>query len=156
MKKIDKKIIIISILIGLIVVSALYIVATLSDAKVIFGLARHGEETLATVVTSESYVQKTRKFYIVTAEFTDKYNKTYITNSIETENSFKPGDKITIIYNKFSPQVADCKGNRLRKENLNLNLYICFIFIISTILWYQEFKSNPNFWKSKKRYKYKL
>ncbi|OOX78798.1 hypothetical protein, partial [Snodgrassella alvi] len=86
----------------------------------------------------------------------DKYNKTYITNTIKTENSLKPGDKITIIYNKFSPQVADRKDNSLRKKKFNINLYICFIFIILTIQGYQEFKSSPNFWRSKRKYKHKL
>ena len=155
MKKINK-IIIISCYISLIVLTALYMAVTFSDAKIIFGLARHGEETLATIVTSKSYVYRNREYYLVTAEFTDKYNKTYITNTIKTENSLKPGDKITIIYNKFSPQVADRKDNSLRKKKFNINLYICFIFIILTIQGYQEFKSSPNFWRSKRKYKHKL
>ena len=155
MKKINK-IIIISCYISFIVLTALYMAVTFSDAKIIFGLARHGEETLATIVTSESYVYRNHEYYLVTAEFTDKYNKNYITNTIKTENSLKPGDKITIIYNKFSPQVADRKDNSLRKKKLNLNLYICFIFIIVTIHGYQEFKSNPNFWRSKRKYRHKL
>ena len=106
MEKIEK----ILLSVAAIVFSVSIIVLTLSDAKFIFGLARHGEETSATVIDTKSHDEgRGRVAYILKVEYTDKYNKTYIKNDIKTYKNLNPGDKITIIYNKFSPQVADIK-----------------------------------------------
>lgn len=136
-----------------IVFSVSIIGLTLSDAKFIFGLARHGEETLATVIDTKSHDEgRGLVIYILTVEYTDKYNKPHIKNDIRTYKNLNPGDKITIIYNKFSPQVADIKGNHIRSKNFYAKLYASFIIIIIAIYYYQEFKFNPNYWKFKKRY----
>lgn len=136
-----------------IVFSVTIIGLTLSNAKFIFGLARHGEETSATVIDTKSHDEgRGRVAYILKVEYTDKYNKTYIKNDIRTYKNLNPGDKITIIYNKFSPQVADIKGNHKRKKIFSTELYASFMVIITAIYCYQEFKSNPNFWKFKRKY----
>ena len=141
MEKIEK----ILLSVAAIVFSVSIIVLTLSDAKFIFGLARHGEETSATVIDTKSHDEgRGRVAYILKVEYTDKYNKTY--------KNLNPGDKITIIYNKFSPQVADIKGSHKRKNNFSAELFALFMIIIAAIYYYQEFKSNPNYWKFKKRY----
>ena len=149
MEKIEK----ILLSVAAIVFSVSIIVLTLSDAKFIFGLAKHGKETLATVIDTKSQDEgRGIVLHILTVEYTDNYNKTYIKNDIKTYKNLNPGDKITIIYNKFSPQVADIKGNHKRKKIFSTELYASFMVIITAIYCYQEFKSNPNFWKFKRKY----
>ena len=149
MEKIEK----ILLSVAAIVFSVSIIGLTLSDAKFIFGLARHGKETLATVIDTKSQDEgRGIVLHILTVEYTDNYNKTYIKNDIKTYKNLNPGDKITIIYNKFSPQVADIKGNHKRKKIFSTELYASFMIIITAIYCYQEFKSNPNFWKFKRKY----
>ena len=149
MEKIEK----ILLSVAAIVFSVSIIVLTLSDAKFIFGLARHGEETSATVIDTKSHDEgRGLVLHILTVEYTDNYNKTYIKNDIKTYKNLNPGDKITIIYNKFSPQVADIKGSHKRKNNFSAELFALFMIIIAAIYYYQEFKSNPNYWKFKKGY----
>ncbi|MCT6883930.1 MAG: hypothetical protein M3Z52_07530 [Snodgrassella alvi] len=149
MEKIEK----ILLSVAAIVFSVSIIGLTLSDAKFIFGLARHGKETLATVIDTKSQDEgRGIVLHILTVEYTDNYNKTYIKNDIKTYKNLNPGDKITIIYNKFSPQVADIKGNHKRKNNFSAELFASFMIIIAAIYYYQEFKFNPNYWKFKKRY----
>ena len=149
MEKIEK----ILLSVAAIVFSVSIIGLTLSDAKFIFGLARHGKETSATVIDTKSQDEgRGIVLHILTVEYTDNYNKTYIKNDIKTYKNLNPGDKITIIYNKFSPQVADIKGNHNRKNNFSAELFASFMIIIAAIYYYQEFKFNPNYWKFKKRY----
>ena len=149
MEKIEK----ILLSVAAIVFSVSIIGLTLSDAKFIFGLARHGKETSATVIDTKSQDEgRGIVLHILTIEYTDNYNKTYIKNDIKTYKNLNPGDKITIIYNKFSPQVADIKGNHKRKNNFSAELFASFMIIIAAIYYYQEFKFNPNYWKFKKRY----
>ena len=149
MEKIEK----ILLSVAAIVFSVSIIGLTLSDAKFIFGLARHGKETSATVIDTKSQDEgRGIVLHILTVEYTDNYNKTYIKNDIKTYKNLNPGDKITIIYNKFSPQVADIKGNHKRKNNFSAELFASFMIIIAAIYYYQEFKFNPNYWKFKKRY----
>ena len=150
-----KKIVNIFWSVAVIVFSVTIIGLTLSNAKFIFLLAKYGEETSATVIDTEiSFFSehKGKTAYILTVKYTDRYNKTYIINNIRTVRYFNPGDKITIIYSKLSPKVADIKGNYIRRKNFWLELYYSFMIIIVAIYYYQEFKSTPDYWKSKKRY----
>ena len=128
--------------------------STLYDAKLLFILSRYSEETLATVIDSKESIfssRKTGEIYILTVEYTDKYNKTYITN-IRSQYHLYPGNTIKIIYSKFFPKVADIKGNHGRKFDFYSNLFFSIIIIITAIYYYQKSKSTPDYWKSKKKY----
>lgn len=140
--------------VAVIVFSVTIIGLTLSNAKFIFLISRYGEETSATVIdTKRSSWRSSRKHEvnILTVRYTDKYNKTYITN-ITSDKHVSSGDNITIIYSRLSPKIADTKGNSEYKLNFCLELYYSFIIIFVAIYYYQEFKSTPDYWKSKKRY----
>ena len=148
MSKIEK----ILLSVAVIFLSFKIIGATLYDAKLLFILSRYSEETFATVIDSKESIfssRKTGEVYILTVEYTDKYNKTYITN-IRSQYHLYPGNTIKIIYSKFFPKVADIKGNHGRKLDFYLELYYSFMIIIVAIYYYQEFKSTPDYWKSKK------
>lgn len=128
--------------------------STLYDAKLLFILSRYSEETLATVIDSKESIfssRKTGEVYILTVEYTDKYNKTYITN-IRSHYHLYPSNTIKIIYSKFFPKVADIKGNHGRKFDFYSNLFFSIIIIITAIYYYQKSKSTPDYWKSKKKY----
>ena len=72
MEKIEK----ILFSVAAIVFSVSIIGLTLSDAKFIFGLARHGKETSATVIDTKSQDEgRGLVLHILTVEYTDNYNK---------------------------------------------------------------------------------
>lgn len=56
---------------------------------------------------------------VVTVQFTDRLNKTYVTK-MTTHNSYSPDSTIQIIYDKNKPQVADIVGNRYYKDELTI------------------------------------
>lgn len=127
---------------------------TLYDAKLLFILSRYSEETFATVIDSKESIfssRKTGEVYILTVIYTDKYNKTYITN-IRSDYHLSPGNTIKIIYSKFFPKVADIKGYHRRKFEFYCYLFLSFMIIITAIYYYRKSKSTPDYWKSKKRY----
>ncbi|ORF21569.1 hypothetical protein BGI03_01200, partial [Snodgrassella alvi] len=67
---------------------------TLYDAKLLFILSRYSEETFATVIDSKESIfssRKTGEVYILTVIYTDKHNKTYITN-IRSDYHLSPGN----------------------------------------------------------------
>lgn len=104
----------------------------------------HGIETSATVETVYKYQKKGTDYYELTAKYLDKNNNVVISKDIKTWINVHEGEKIKILYNRYSPEIADIKDNDLTKTNLWF-YFACAIFIsCCTASVYRQNKQNHN------------
>lgn len=106
----------------------------------------HGIETSATVETVYiyKYPNKEKDYYELTAKYLDKNNNVVISKDIKTRINVHEGEKIKILYNRYSPEIADIKDNNLTKINFWLYFGSAIFLSCCTAYVYRENKQKHN------------
>lgn len=125
-------------------ISAMLSIVAIYYATYYYRVYINGIETSATVETVYKYQKKGTDYYELTAKYLDKNNNVVISKDIKTWINVHEGEKIKILYNRYSPEIADIKDNDLTK--INLWFYFASAIFISccTASVYRQNKQNHN------------
>ncbi|MCT6881218.1 MAG: hypothetical protein M3Z51_02510, partial [Snodgrassella alvi] len=91
------------------------------------------------------YPKKEKDYYYeLTAKYLDKNNNVVISKDIKTRINVHEGEKIKILYNRYSPEIADIKDNNLTIINFWLYFGSAIFLSCCTAYVYRENKQKHN------------